>query len=749
MALPQAQIFVRQQLAFAKMVANQYNLQVGETLKQIQQQADPLNVDAGTLQRGLAETLQYRNAMTRFFSVVGQKWQDTLRIAQRAAMVVPLFKVHKGWVVPTLPGTLVFSAAAVAALSVTGLPLAGLILGVAAGAVLQPVMSSVMARFAPAAGTSRTQSFVGKMALPALFLLGGVLLGQPMLVGNSLGTISAEVIKTTLRAPAVDKQAAVVSYRKPAAAETAGVQLDASQKAQTGKTLVETWKQEMYGLEGGDTAYNKLQDIIARPEFGQVRLTAAEVAQRYGYMHLLAAVLSLVPGALNSVSAIEVGTDAIQSPENVVDEQDVSRVRVDRGSVRFLDQRFSELLLTQAVTAAVMKAFPDAERATLSAKLVQSGRFGNDQKTVLVEFVKQYLMDGPALKVWLAEAAATKQGWAVMTVGTQELTLYQIVQQRFGGKEFGEADLVEINQAMGELENEAVPLMAEAAKQIQAEPAANRPARLTEFEARFGITYESYLAMANPGLWQRILLRVAGKEQLQGDQPVNTVRQFGWQVAGVGVAALAVGVVGILTGMLPAILGAAVALTGAAVVVSGLWTLFRAQAVAFSVNPSGTVAEQMRKAAFRSEQDQWAAQNKVNTLQLLETREFSQAVAGLRIKGTEHMLSEQNRGRAVRAVVGQMVRVMESEAPQELKLQLTKELTQVLSFLQFNFNMQVLQNGPALNVTLTPEAQPQALKQDYKLGRLVQRLEGLGIKINLELAPPIKQPKLKLTGAAA
>ncbi len=749
MALPQAQIFVRQQLAFAKMVANQYNLQVGETLKQIQQQADPLNVDAGTLQRGLAETLQYRNAMTRFFSTVGQKWQDTLRTAQRAAMVVPLFKVHKGWVVPTLPGTLVFSAAAVAALSVTGLPLAGLILGVAAGAVLQPVMSSVMARFAPAAGTSRTQSFVGKMALPALFLLGGVLLGQPMLVGNSLGTISAEVIKTTLRAPAVDKQAAVVSYRKPAAAETAGVQLDASQKAQTGKTLVETWKQEMYGLEGGDTAYNKLQDIIARPEFGQVRLTAAEVAQRYGYMHLLAAVLSLVPGALNSVSAIEVGTDAIQSPENVVDEQDVSRVRVDRGSVRFLDQRFSELLLTQAVTAAVMKAFPDAERATLSAKLVQSGRFGNDQKTVLVEFVKQYLMDGPALKAWLAEAAATKQGWAAMTVGMQELTLYQIVQQRFGGKEFGEADLVEINQAMGELENEAVPLMAEAAKQIQAEPAANRPARLTEFEARFGITYESYLAMANPGLWQRILLRVAGKEQLQGDQPVNTVRQFGWQVAGVGVAALAVGVVGILTGMLPAILGAAVALTGAAVVVSGLWTLFRAQAVAFSVNPSGTVAEQMRKAAFRSEQDQWAAQNKVNTLQLLETREFSQAVAGLRIKGTEHMLSEQNRGRAVRAVVGQMVRVMESEAPQELKLQLTKELTQVLSFLQFNFNMQVLQNGPALNVTLTPEAQPQALKQDYKLGRLVQRLEGLGIKINLELAPPIKQPKLKLTGAAA
>ncbi|MEW6517770.1 MAG: hypothetical protein AB1439_12805, partial [candidate division FCPU426 bacterium] len=819
LSLQNAMGYVQQRLGLAQKLAKAYGISATPQVAAFPNRQRLITTQGVALGKIATAELLSRNPLVRLNGWMMSKFENGLRVVQNATIVLPLFKLNKGWVVPTLPGTVAVGAAVLAALSLTNLLLSGLLLGITASALVQPVMAAVLSRAAPdaqarlasaataqpfngqgaanrtarmplaASGMARWEhgvytgqkqysrmalnalslprageanrlgSTVKKIALPVLFLAGGMLLGQPFTVSSALGSISTELAVSMLKAPARSAGEVLVEYRKPAMAETAGIRPEAGWKARPGLSLVETWKQEMYGYESGDTAYNKLQAIIFRPEFGQVRLTAAPVAQHYGYMHLLAAVFSLVPKALDSVSAIEVGTEKVQSPENVVGEKSI-QINVDKGSIRFLDQRFSDLLLTQAVMAVLERSiadpgnalFTDAELTTLNNKLQQSGQFKEYGERAVVEFVKQYLLDGPALNAWVGQAAAEGQEWAMVSTETggtpRTLTLYQLVRQKFGGREFVEADLAELNQAMSELENEAVPLMAELAKQIQAEPAASRAARQTEFEERFGISYDSYQSLMKPSWMQRIMIKVVGEAQLQGDRPVETVRQFGWQLAGVGAAGVALGVVGILTTMLLPLVGAAVALTGGAVAIQGLWSVYKAQAIAFSVNPAGAVGERMQQARFESEQAPLAVQKGLNTLRLLENREFNQAVSGLKIAGTERMLSEQSRSKAVRAVLGQMVRVMESNLPQELKLQLARELTQVLGFLQFGLKVQVRQEGPAVTMTLTPEVQPQALKQDYKLGRLVQRLEGLGVSVNLEVAPVLKQPKLKLTGSA-
>jgi hypothetical protein len=760
MTLPQAQRYLRGQMDIVRTATEVYGFKPDKLLQGLSQVRENTAYNTQELSAAAVATLKQTAPAVRFMQSAQQKWGEVIRHMQEAKFLAPFFKVQNGWIVPSTVGSLVIGAAAVAALSFTGLPILGLAAGLLLTPLLQPMFQQV-SRFLPGqmgaamqASSGRRMSLMGRV-VPAVLMslvIGAVSPVQGMT--NAVSAVTGAIVETSLSAKQEDQYRVTINHTAPKEALLAETGRSADQTVAAGKSLVETFKEETQEIKSdGGAVYQKLREIISRKNFGGVRLEAAATAQHYGYMHLLAAVISLVPKALDSVSAIDVGMDSIQSPENVVDGKDVSRIRVPKNSIRFLGQELSDVLLTQVLTAVVMNVFPDGERATLNEKLRQSGEFAEYGERAVVEFVKQYLLNGVSLQAWLDEAAGAKQGWAFMTAEVagrpQVLNLYQIVQQRFG--QVKETDLAEINQAMGELENEAVPLMAEDAERINhAESASAREAGKVAFEARFGITYENYQSMINPSLVQRLLLRVAGEAQLQGDRPVDAVRQFGWQMAGVGLAALAVGIVGIVTFMLGPIIGGAIAVIGAGVAVAGLWTLYRAQAVAFSVNPAGTVAEQMRKAEFRSEQDQWAIQNRVNTLQLLENREFSQAVAGLRIKGTDYLLSEQNRGRAVRAVLGQMVRVMESDAPQDMKLQLTRELTQVLGFLQFNFGVQVKRYGPTERVvTLTPEAQPpQAFKQDYKLGWLKQRLDKLGIVINMEVAPS-KQPKLKLTGAAA
>ena len=713
------------------------------------------------------ETLIMQSPAARFKQKIQTGWGNTLRHMQQAKFIVPLLKVNKGNFVPTQASTLLIGAAAFALLGFTGLPTLGLASGLLLTPVLQPLFNQAT-RFMPGMMQAKAQAMSGRWTsmgsrlVSTVFtaVLLGALLGGPVGMVSAISATVGTIAEQGLIAKSENENRVTIQHQKP---EAKGTVRQTEQQSVTQvhaeKTLVEVWKQKMDGkIADGSAAVNTLVELLKESRFGHIQLNVHQQAHHYGYMHLLASVFSLIPQALDSVHAIDLGADSITQPENIVG-QSGSRIRIDRESIRFLDQRFSNQLFTQTIMA-ISSMFSDTEYNALEIKLQQNPYFKEYGQYAVVEFIKQYILDGESLKETIVQAEAAEVGWAMLTKTKNEksskVNIYQYLKGMFGGREFVEADLVEINQAMGELENTALPLMEKMAAQIESKETirTDREILETSFEAQFGMTYASYNKMMNPSWLQRVLSKQIGQKILDGPNPRLAISRYGKILFGFGTALILAG--GIVAGVLmsvtiPAVVGALVAIFGLAIALQGLLSWAMADQIAFNINPANAVIGRIRNAGFgffdsvKQEQTQAAG---VSTMQLLDNNQFMLAVEGLKVQGTKQMISENNRTRAIRAVFSHLVRIMESEIDQGMKIQLIREITQVLGFLKFDIDMHVKKFNNQFSVTMTPEVQPQALKHDYKIGRLIRRLKSLGVGININVAPG-KQPKLKITGSAA
>jgi hypothetical protein len=145
----------------------------------------------------------------------------------------------------------------------------------------------------------------------------------------------------------------------------------------------------------------------------------------------------------------------------------------------------------------------------------------------------------------------------------------------------------------------------------------------------------------------------------------------------------------------------------------------------------------------------YATYNAVSMSTLLNDPYFKQSINGLRIAGTEMMVSETMRNRTIRMALQHLLNVVESDVSQDMKIKLAQDVTEVLSYVQFDINMTYKKYANELEVTMTPETVPRSVTQDYKIGRIIKRLQGQGVGIKLDITPLKRQPKLKTTGSAA
>ncbi len=758
--------YINQQLNRVRYFNQFTTIKVSASLQKLIESRNNIPVTPGELEVAARETLAMQSWAKRTVKGMTQGWSNMLRHMQQARFILPLFNVKDRYLVPSRTSTLLIGAAAFALLGFTGLPTLGLASGLLLMPLAQPLFNQAT-RFIPGKAQEIVQAMSGRWTSLGSRLFStvitaaliGVLLGGPVGMVCAISATTGTIVEQGLIVRVEKESRVTINHQKPEVAGAVESTRSAENQIQAGRSLVDTWKQQMGGKEAdGQTAVNTLVSLLKESRFGNIDLNVHQQARHYGYMHLLAAVFSLVPNALDSVHAVDLGSDTVAESENIVN-QAGSRIRVGRDSIRFLDQKFSNILLTQTIMA-ISSMFSDAEYNALESKLQQSPHFREFGQFAVVEFIKQYILDGEALKEVVGQAEMTGLRWAgisrVQDGQALQINLYEYLKSKFEGREFTNDDLVELNQAMGELENTALPLMQKLSAQIEDRTLArdDRVYLESSFEAQFGISYASYTKMMNPSLMQRVLTRQIGQDILVGTEPRSAIKQYGRTLFGFGAAlALAGGiVVGVMmSAVIPAIVGAVIAVVGLAIGMQGLLSWVMADQIAFNVNPSNAVLEGMRNAEFgfanQAQQEQVHSLG-LDTRQLLENVQFTSAVEGLKIKGTEQMLSENNRTRAIRMVLSHLVRVMESKLDREMKIQLARETTQVLGFLKFDIDMHVKQYESQLAMTMTPTVEPQALKHDYKIGRLIRRLKSLGVGININVAPG-KQPKLKITGSAA
>ena len=571
--------------------------------------------------------------------------------------------------------------------------------------------------------------------------------------------------------------------------EPAGVRrLDemGGQSLHSGASVVSTWKAEMGQSRDGTAAYEALGSILS--SLG-VKINVANNAKTYGYMHMLAALFDLVPAfevsadstvmpgiwqrmSAQGIKARQKGLGAVNiaAPAEGADQAGV--LKVDETALAFFERRFSEVLLNGAIQAAERVILTEPEQKSLNSVLSQSWEFMGDSHRV-TEFIKLYITNGEDLQN--------------MVQGNVELRMaYDFVAKKFGGYEFKESDLIELNQAALEIENEAYPRMQVKAGEVEKASGRVRPAREAEFEQAFGISYAAYQEMITPPMVQRIMQYVFSVEDLgRNNQPTANVRTAGQQMLGAGAVVTIIGVVilGTASGVLPVALGLAALGAGAALAMEGALVWNQSGKIAFNLNPADAVAEQLQAAGFASTDPERAqaagvilnlmpAGNDAQIEQNLEsfTRQFGmsyqtyqkitlpalmqnpgfiKAVENLGIKGTRQVVSETMQNRAIRFALEHLVTVVDSDASKATKIELTADIVRVLGMLGFHVNMQYDKHTDALKVQLTPETMPRTLTYDSKIGRIIENLKGMGISINLQFAPIKKPMKINLPGGAA
>jgi len=572
--------------------------------------------------------------------------------------------------------------------------------------------------------------------------------------------------------------------------EPAGVRrLDemGGQSLHSGASVVSTWKAEMGQSRDGTAAYEALGSILS--SLG-VKIIVANNAKTYGYMHMLAALFDLVPAfevsadstvmpgiwqkmIAQGITAQQEGLGAVNiaAPAEGAHHQ-AGVLNVDKTALAFFEQRFSEVLLTGAIQAAVRVMLTEPEQKSLNSVLSQSWKFKGDSHRV-AEFIKLYITNGEDMQN--------------MVQGNVELRLaYDFIAKKFGGYKFKESDLIELNQAALEIESEAYPRMQVKAGEVEEASGRVRPAREAEFEQAFGISYAAYQEMITPPMAQRIMQYFFSADDLgRNNQPTANVRTAGQQMLGAGAVAAIIGgvILGTVSGVLPVALGLAALGAGAALVMEGALVWSQSGKIAFNLNPAEAVAEQLQAAGFASTDPEMAQaasvilnlmpagnnaqveQNlesftqqfgmsyqtyqKITLPALMQNPGFVKAVKNLGIKGTRQVVSETMQNRAIRFALEHLVTVVDSDASKATKIELTADVVRVLGMLEFHVNMQYDKHTDALKVQLTPEITPRTLTYDSKIGRIIENLKGMGISINLQFAPIKKPMKINLPGGAA
>ena len=569
--------------------------------------------------------------------------------------------------------------------------------------------------------------------------------------------------------------------------EPAGVRrLDemGGQSLHSGASVVSTWKAEMGQSRDGTAAYEALGSILS--SLG-VKINVANNAKTYGYMHMLAALFDLVPAfevsadstvmpgiwqkmIAQGIEAQQKGLGAVNiaAPAEGADQAGVQVLNVDKTALAFFEQRFSEVLLNGAIQAAVGVMLTELEQKSLNSVLSQSWKFKGDPHRV-AEFIKLYITKGEDLKNMVQVEQA-----------------YAFIAEKFGDHEFKESDLIELNQAALEIENEAYPRMQVKAGEIEEASSSHvRAAREVEFKQAFGISYAAYQEMITPPMAQRIMQYFFSADDLgRNNQPTANVRTAGQQMLGAGAVAAIIGgvVLGTVSGVLPVALGLTALGAGAALVMEGALVWSQSGKIAFNLNPAEAVAEQLQAAGFASTDPEMAQaasvilnlmqagndaqveQNlesftqqfgmsyqtyqKITLPALMQNPGFVKAVENLGIKGTLQV-SEIMQNRAIRFALEHLVTVVDSDASKATKIELTADIVRVLGMLGFHVNMQYDKHTDALKVQLTPETMPRTLTYDSKIGRIIENLKGMGISINLQFAPIKKPMKINLPGGAA
>ncbi|MCK5218249.1 hypothetical protein KAR10_01930, partial [bacterium] len=640
---------------------------------------------------------------------------------------------------------------------------------------------------------SALRSRVGSEMRAHWIPLTGLIAATAILLVSGVGTASGAVALSFVMGGVIPAQQVerLLPRTKTTAAtvEPVGIRFEESEQPLSSgqQSVMQAWKAEVGQSRDGIMAYEALAHILS--SLG-VEINVAEKAKTYGYMHMLAALFDLVP-------AFEVSPDSRVVPDIWQEmkaqgikaqqeglatlyiatqaegaDQEAGVLNVDQSTLAFFEQRFAEVLLNGAVQAAERVMFTGKERELLDLWLMENSAFKNDACPV-TEFIKQYIMSGEDLR-------------NLVQVNTGLQPVHALVAKKFGGYEFKEGDLIELNQAILEIESGAYLLMAVKAEGIESASSRIRQVRAAEFEQTFGISYTAYKEMITPPMVQRIMQYVfSAKDFGRNNQPTVNVKTAGRQMLGIGTVAVIIGgvVLGTVSGALPVALGLAALGAGAVLVMEGALVWIRSGKIAFDLNPSDAVAEQLWAADFASADPEMAqaagviqdlmqagkkaeagqkresftkqfgmsyqTYQKITLPALLRNPGFVKAVANLGIKGTRQVVSETMQNRAIRFALEHLVAVVDSDISKEAKIQLTEDVVQVLGILQFQVNMKYDKHADALKVQLTPETIPRTLTKDNKIGRLFKNLEGMGISIKLQFAPIKKPIKLKSTGSAA
>ncbi len=615
--------------------------------------------------------------------------------------------------------------------------------------------------------------------------LTGLVAATAILLVSSVGTASGAVALSFLggfiipvpRTKTTDEMVEPVGGSRLLFEETGGQSLHTD-------GVVKAWKDAMGPSHDGTEAYTALAGIMS---LLGVKLNVAKNAKTYGYMHMLAALFDLVPAIpaspdstvmpniwqRMSIEAKQGGLRVVNigAPAEGADQAGV--IHVPENALAFFERRFSEVLFNGAIQAAKNVILTEPEQKFLNSVLSQSWEFKGDYYPV-TEFIKQYITNGEDLQ-------NMAHGNAVLELACD------FIAEKFGGYKFKERDLIEINQAMLEIENGAYSQMQVKAGEIESASGRVRPAKKTEFEETFGISYAAYQEMITPPMVQRIMQYFFSVEDLNRDnQPTANVRTAGQQMLGLGTVAAIIGgvVLGTVSGVLPVALGLAALAAGAAVAMEGALVWIQSGKIAFNLNPTNAVAEQLQTTGFASTDPEMAQaagvilnlmqagnnaqveQNlesftqqfgmsyqtyqKITLPALMQNPGFVKAIENLGIKGTQQAVSENMRNRAIRFALEHLVTVVDSDISNAAKIKLTEDVVQVLGMLQFQVNMKYDKHSYALKVQLTPETVPRTLTDDRKIGYIFKSLGDRGITIiNLQLEPIKKPMKLNLPGSAA
>ncbi|MCD4812440.1 hypothetical protein K8S19_01910 [bacterium] len=764
MDLKASTAFVRKNLMVAQNLAVQYGFKLAPQL--VGTPGQNAAIASNSRMFGEIGTLQAAidNPLTRFVQSVRQGWQNTLRLVQKMPLLFEPLQIEAGRITPSTVGRIIAGAGLVGLVSLTNLPLTGLMLGMALPMAAKAVgLSGLLAqvpflsKFLPSGITGQTatrkKSPVSQLALP----LAGLALGAVFLPGMAMASVGAlhnQFVEHVFTVSKENSDRVIVNEVEPIANVTVG-----KETHETNKSLVEKFKERMAGeKKDGAKAVAALEALLTEAE---VELAVGQRASHYGYMHMVAAVLSLVPGALDRIRTVEIG--ARSKPEKKGKAGKKITVTADR--IKYLDQGFSATLMTQTILAAVDGLFSDAQSYALNERLRQQRMFKEYGGNALAEFIKQYITDGENLRTLINGNAALQ-------------SVYDQVNKAIG-REYAGKDITELTEAAGELENQAFGLMKHKAADIQQADKTQKLLREEEFSNTFGVSYAAYLKMIRPTWIERVVVRLVGQDRLDREKPLLTVKTYILQLVGL----LSVAVIGAALGV-AVLSGAAIGgmvvllgLAGVGIVYTAAW--LQAENMAFHANPTGAVKERLAAENFASIDPVMAARasqiarltgadefkrrrefkqkykidyetyRTVSLETLFNDPYFKKTLNHLRIAGTDRMISETMRNRAIRIALQHLLQMVASDIPQEMKLAITRDIIQVLGALQFDIKMTYKKYADDLTVTLTPEAVPRSLTRDYKLGRIIKRLENLGIGIKLEMQPLRKQPKLKTTGSAA